>query len=262
MADSKIKYLIVDVESVPNGELIKNVKYHDDDISIDAAIEKLGNEMMHITNNHSAFIPVTFQRPICIVVGKADEDFNLVEVQSFDAPDFREEDMIRKFWYMLEVQNSDAVLITFNGRGFDVPLMELMGYKYGYAAKKHYTDKYGTRFRGGAKHIDLQEFFSNNGNMKVAGGLNLLSKLIGIPGKGDIKGSDVHQYYKDGRIKEINDYCTCDVLDTYLVFLRTRVITGQITIIEEEHIINNLKEFLSKNSEKNNAFAIYLNSWK
>ena len=34
----------------------------------------------------------------------------------------------------------------------------------------------------------------------------------------------VQDMYDAGRLAEINDYCRCDVLDTYFVFLRTRVL--------------------------------------
>ena len=33
-----------------------------------------------------------------------------------------------------------------------------------------------------------------------------------------------------GKLAEINNYCRCDVLDTYFVFLRTRVLVGQLTL--------------------------------
>ena len=53
------------------------------------------------------------------------------------------------------------------------------------------------------------------------GGLNLLAKLIGKPGKMDVSGEQVYEMYRDGRYQDINDYCMFDTLDTYFVFLRT-----------------------------------------
>ena len=40
-----------------------------------------------------------------------------------------------------------------------------------------------------------------------------------------------------GKLAEIHDYCRCDVLDTYFVFLRTRVLLGRLTLDEEQGII-------------------------
>ena len=42
----------------------------------------------------------------------------------------------------------------------------------------------------------------------------------------DVQGDMVQDMYDAGRLAEINDYCRCDVLDTYFVFLRTRVLIG------------------------------------
>jgi hypothetical protein len=35
-----------------------------------------------------------------------------------------------------------------------------------------------------------------------------------------MNGADVEQYYRDGRIREIADYCETDVVNTYRVWLR------------------------------------------
>ena len=53
-------------------------------------------------------------------------------------------------------------LVTFNGRGFDVPLLELAAFRYGVAAKDHYLSR--DRFRG---PIDLMEWFSNRSHCCV-----------------------------------------------------------------------------------------------
>jgi len=41
--------------------------------------------------------------------------------------------------------------------------------------------------------------------------LDKLCKLLGLPGKGDVDGSQVPQMYADGRIDEIRTYCAQDV---------------------------------------------------
>ena len=44
----------------------------------------------------------------------------------------------------------------------------------------------------------------------------------------DVQGYMVQDLWNDGRLAEINDYCRCDVLDTYFVFLRSMVLLGQL----------------------------------
>jgi len=43
------------------------------------------------------------------------------------------------------------------------------------------------------------------------GSLDMVSKIMGYEGKGDIDGSKVWDYVKDGRIKEVAEYCKDDV---------------------------------------------------
>ncbi len=166
--------------------------------------------------------------------------------------------MTRKFWYGIEVLYKKASLVTFNGRGFDVPLLELMGYRYGFNMGRHFTDKFGTRYRFGTRHIDLQEYLSNYNAIKMAGGLNLLAKVLGLPGKMETSGDQVYDMYKAGKIREINDYCIHDVLDTYFVFLRTRVNLGKISLDDEKKIHEKTVEFLKDDTTRKEPYAMYL----
>src|SRR5262249_37869524 len=136
-------------------------------------------------------------------------------------------------------------LVTFNGRGFDLPLLELAAFRYGCQARDYFQSSRNRPCtacatcaqaahvaRGG--HLDLFDWLTNLGTVRLSGGLDLLSKLLGKPGKMTVSGEQVYQLHVEGRLQEINDYCLFDTLDTYFVFLRTRVLTGELTL-EQEH---------------------------
>ena len=95
----------------------------------------------------------------------------------------------------------------------------------------------------------------------MVGGLNLLANMIGKPGKTGIDGSKVQDMYHEGKVKEINDYCRCDVLDTYFVFLRSRVLIGKLSLQEEQHRVKEAKQWLIENQEDNPAYQHYLEHW-
>ena len=71
----------------------------------------------------------------------------------------------------------------------------------------------------------------------MAGGLDLLSKLLGKPGKMEVSGDQVYEMHRAGRHQDINDYCLFDTLDTYFVFLRTRVLSGDLTLEQEHELV-------------------------
>ncbi|OHD63597.1 MAG: hypothetical protein A2176_06235 [Spirochaetes bacterium RBG_13_51_14] len=261
MKDDSVKYLVFDVESVPDPKLIARVKYPAENIDDSEAVRRYQQELLDASGGLSEFIPVTFQYPISICIAKVRGDFSLLDIVCLDDPDFRPDEMVRLFWLGVEQVYDSAFLVTYNGRGFDIPLMELMAYRYGYTAKRHFRDKYAGRNRYGAKHIDLQDWLSNYGAIRVHGGLNLMAKIIGKPGKMQTTGDAVYSMFLEGRIRDINNYCIHDVLDTYFVFLRTRVLIGEITIVQEQDIVKATKSFLHDNKERIPALNEYLANW-
>jgi predicted PolB exonuclease-like 3'-5' exonuclease len=257
-ADSSTRtaFLIVDTESVPDGDLIAHVKYPDDNLTADEAIERARSEARDLSPTGSDFLPVTFQVPVAVCAIRVAADFRLQKLSCLDAPQYRQNEIIKKFWMGLDFYK--AKLVTFNGRGFDVPLMELAAFRQGINIGEHIR-KSRNRYNGG---LDLLEFFTNFGACRLAGGLNLLAKMIGLPGKMDVSGDQVLEMYRRGDLRAINDYCLCDTLDTYFIFLRTRVMTGEIDSEEEQKLLALTRENLEGQLEEFPVLRHYLDQWK
>src|SRR5581483_9591976 len=102
----------------------------------------------------------------------------------------------------------------------------------------------------------------NFGACRVHGGLNLFAKLLGKPGKMDITGDQVYGLYREGRLREINDYCMFDTLDTYFVFLRTRVLLGEMDAGEEQFRTEKARAWLEDRVGEMPAVRQYLDGWK
>ncbi|HPI23817.1 MAG TPA: 3'-5' exonuclease, partial [Spirochaetota bacterium] len=71
----------------------------------------------------------------------------------------------------------------------------------------------------------------------------------------------VYDMYLAGKKKEINDYCIHDVLDTYFVFLRTRVMQSELTIEREQDLVKMAKNYIEENQQRIPALQIYLKNW-
>ncbi len=246
-------YLILDTESVPDGELLARVKYPGEELSAVEAVNRARAEAREASQTGSDFLPVTFQYPVAVSVVRVAADFSLQAIACLDAPDFRPKEIVRKFW--LGVGKYKAKLVTFNGRAFDLPLLEMAAFRWGYSVRDHF---YNSRNRYNGNHVDLLDWLSNYGAVRISGGLNLLAKLLGKPGKMQITGDQVLGMYLAGRVQEINDYCLCDTLDTYFVFLRTRVLLGELTLTEETALVRRARVWLTSKIPEFPALRAYL----
>jgi predicted PolB exonuclease-like 3'-5' exonuclease len=259
----EVRYLLFDVESVADGDLISKTRYAGKNYSSDQAILRLRQELLQSSGRD--FIPYTFQLPVAVVIAKLRADFSLIELVSLDQPHHRPHVMTKHFWTGWE-RYEQPTWVTFNGRTFDLPLMEHAAYRYGISVPRWFnmTDKAYEQKRNRynmSAHIDIQEILTNFGSTWFRGGLNLAATLLGKPGKMDVQGDMVYDYYRQGRIGEINEYCRCDVLDTYFVFLRTCVLTGKITLEDEHKHVQAVRGLLESQVSEHPAYGQYLSQW-
>ena len=264
MTSTTVSYLVFDVESVADGDLIAKIRYPGDDLNAKQAIERYRAELLE--KYESEFIPYTFQIPISIAIMKVDKNLQLIDIVTLDDPQYRPEVIAKQFWQGWEHYQRPS-LVSFNGRSFDIPLLELAAFRYGISVPNWFNifDKSWEQRRGRynqRSHIDLQDMLTNFGASRFNGGLNLVANLLGKPGKMGIAGHMVQDLYSEGQVQRINDYCRCDVLDTYFVFLRFSVLLGKISIEQEQERVAHAKQWLQDHSENETAYRDYLEKWQ
>ena len=260
MAAGNVRYLVFDIESIADGDLIAKIRYPDDNLSPAEAIKKYAGELMEKFG--SEFIPYTYHIPVSISVAKIDPMLNLIDIVTLDEPEYRPHVMTKHFWDGWKAYGKPA-LVTFNGRTYDLPLMELAAYRYGISIPEWFMIHAKTwenprhRFNQ-SSHLDLQDIITNFGATRLTGGLNLCANMIGRPGKMGTAGHMVQQMHDEGKLTQVNDYCRCDVLDTYFVLLRCAVVMGQITLEEETEKVKATSAWLEENAEQHPVYREYL----
>ena len=145
--------------------------------------------------------------------------------------------IIKEFLRMHEDENPD--LVSFNGRGFDLPVIEHRCMRFGIECSSLYNWNLRYRFKNDG-HLDLQDVLSNygsSGRSKLAH----ICAALGIPGKMDVDGSKVSDMIKEGRQKEVDSYCLCDVVETAWLLIRYLHMTGDITSTTNYNIIHAIK---------------------
>lgn len=263
MAEPAVRFLAFDTESVTDGALVARLRYPAEKLTPAAAVRKYRDELLE--KHESDFVPYTFQIPISVAVAKISADFKLIDLVLLDEPNFRPHVITENFWRGWEKYRRPT-LVSFNGRGFDLPLLELAAYRYGISVPAWFNltaksfEQYRNRFNLDA-HIDLHELLTNFGTTRFNGGLNLAANLIGKPGKMEIQGDMVQDLYDAGKLENINSYCRCDVLDTYFVFLRTRVLLGDLSLDEEQGLVATAKTWLTRKAAEVPIYKDYLSRW-
>jgi DNA polymerase elongation subunit (family B) len=129
-----------------------------------------------------------------------------------------EAELLTAFW---DVARHYEGVITFNGRGFDVPFLYMRSALLNVPISR--KDWLGYRYAT-EPHCDLAEQFTfYNGNRDGATrrfNLDFYCKAFGIesPKSQGICGNDVTQLITEGRSREVADYCLRDVQATVLLY--------------------------------------------
>jgi hypothetical protein len=259
----KVEYLIFDIETIADGDLVAKIRFPNEGLLPEEAIARYRATLLAETGRD--VFPVTFMLPISVAVAKVDADYRLLDLTVLDSPQFRPHVIARHFWQGWN-HYGRPTLVSFNGRGYDLPVLELAAYRYGLSVPAWFNvearsyEQTRNRYNIEA-HLDLFDLLSNFGAARLSGGLNLLANMIGKPGKVGVDGSQVQGMFERNECSAINDYCRCDVLDTYFVFLRTRVLLGKLTIDAERELVASTKQWLEERSASLPVYSHYLSHW-
>jgi|TARA_B110000003_G_scaffold236623_1_gene241372 predicted PolB exonuclease-like 3'-5' exonuclease len=156
-----------------------------------------------------------------------------------------EESILKKFSRTIDF---NPKVITWNGRGFDLPVLTHRAYVKGIRLQGWFGagDKWNcyTQRYSEAWHCDLMDTMSAYGATKRLK-LDTVASAIGLPGKVGVDGADVGSLYEDGKIEEITDYCETDVVSTYCCYLRWKLVEGKLTEKAYQESINSLLNYVS-----------------
>ena len=264
--DIMIYYLVFDVETRVDKELVKQIYDPEDCLTLDQAYDTARDKLLERSGQQSDFFPVPYHIPIAISTLQADENYRIRSLRSIGVDRYSEKELVCKFWEEFEATRT---LVTFNGRGFDLPVLETQALKHGMSLSRYFgTGESRHNYRGNRYsdiyHIDLCDFLSNYG-ASHRNSINLFARLIGLPGKYTIAGEDVEYLFRQGRQKEINQYCMTDVLQTYLLFLRVELLRGRLDSAAYQAAVAAARQDLKQRAENGgseNFLADFLQRWK
>lgn len=257
--NSAFKYLVYDMETVVNKPLLNKVLYPGEGLSDEEGYQKHLAELEKETPGRN-FVNPAFQKPVSLAALAVSDDFRLNRIGLLGGEKRTAGSIVREFWGIFN--KNQPILIDFNGKGFDIRVLELWAFQLGFTIHERHFKKFGVRHRFSDEwHLDLQEFITNFGAVRYRGGLNLLCKLLGKPGKMETRGDQVQSLYDRQEFFKIDDYCLCDTMDTYFVFLRTRVLIGELKLEEEQKLVEEARLKIEQKSQDEGFLKGYLQNF-
>jgi predicted PolB exonuclease-like 3'-5' exonuclease len=260
---------VFDIETVPDTGAVPNLTGFADP---DEAGRRAELERYHLeaTQGKNPFPRQPFHRVVAISFLEAEiepegagERYLLRELRSGGEPGYDEKRLVQGFFGYFERLRQPR-LVTFNGRGFDLPVLKYRAMAHGVAAptlyaagdrRNGYASRYATDW-----HCDLADVLSDHGaSARVS--LEEVAAVLGIPGKLGLDGSQVAALVDEGRIAEVRDYCETDVLSTYLVYLRHRLHTGGLSPEGHDRAVADVIAYIESCRAERPHLARFLEAW-
>ena len=204
-------YLVFDIETVPEDEPKQE--------------EKQQKEEDKEAGSQKSFPPTFKHRIITIGVLWLSERLNFKKLGIFSEGK-KEKAVVADFNAF--VAKNKPVLVSYNGRRFDLPVIMLRSLKYGLNMEWFVkTSEYSRRYPP-TKHLDLCDILAEYGAASYTS-LDNMSHLVGLAGKKGMEGSKVKEEFEKGNLELIRNYCLHDVVLTGCVFLRYLLVSGDLT---------------------------------
>lgn len=252
--------LAFDIESIPDVEGGRRLyDLHDLD-------DKEVSEIMFAKRRQqteSDFLPVYLQRVAAIsAVLRTGQQ---CKVWSLGTPESSERELIERFFDGIE--RYTPTLVTWNGSGFDLPVLHHRALIHGIAAGRYWDsgdndrefkwNNYLNRFH--ARHTDLMDVLAAY-QARAFAPLDQVAVLCGLPGKMGMDGSKVWDAFQEGRIEDIRNYCETDALNTYLLYLRWLLIKGDLDDTRYQDECKLVRDSLAAGEKAH--FQEFLNAWQ
>jgi len=200
-----------------------------------------------------------------VAISAAMRSGDQLKVWSLGSPESDEAELIRRFYEGLE--RYVPVLVSWNGGGFDLPVLHYRALKKGVSAPQYWEmgdndrefrfNNYLSRFHW--RHVDLMDVLAGF-QPRARAKLDEIAVMLGYPGKLGLQGDQVWSVFLEGGIDRIREYCETDVLNTYLVYLRFEHMRGQLDDAQLEAELARVKDLLA--SSDAGHFTEFLAAWQ
>jgi hypothetical protein len=261
------KLLTFDIETIIDTDLVKRFLSLPESTTQEDCIKAIEKYHLDTTGGNNSFARQMFHKVVTISYVECNiahdqtlEIYTITNVKSGGSENSTEEELIRGFFDYLNKKRPR--IVTFNGRGFDVPVLRYRSMMHKIPALWFFQtgNKYSNYYSRYSLdwHIDLLEAFSDFG-MSARIKMSEVCSLLNIPCKIDTDGSMVWDLFKQNQINQIRNYCEQDALATYMLYLYYSMHQGRISKETFSSSMSDISIYSSLNSDKKHLSSFIAN---
>jgi predicted PolB exonuclease-like 3'-5' exonuclease len=195
--------------------------------------------------------------------GAGRERYRVECCRSGGEADWDERRLLQAWWR--HFGDCSARVVTWNGKGFDLPVLRLRAMMHGLSAEPWFTR--GDKWNGYTQryapdwHCDLMDQLADCGaHAKMS--LQEAAMALGLPGKIGGHGAEVADMVDRGEIDKVRAYCEADCLNLFVLYVRWAFLTGKLDAAGHDASLQSLVECLSKERAERAHLGTFLDAWR
>lgn len=208
-----------DIETIPDPEIGRRIMGCEGDD--EAVIREMVKRRLAETENAQEYPQLPWHRVISICATMLGPESGQVSIRSIGDAAQDERGALSQFFALFK-REPPPRLISWNGSGFDLPVLRYRAMLHGVVAPGFYRSEGDFRFNNYQNryhdlHLDLMDALTGYGaSSRIK--LDAFCRTLGLPGKSFIE-RPIYEHYLSNELPLLVEYCKLDTLATLLAFL-------------------------------------------
>lgn len=235
-----------DIETMPDPDIGRRLLGMEGDDS--AVVHAMVQKRLQETDNQTEYPSPPWHRVVAICVCMLGPKSGRAEIRALGSGLNDERAMLEAFFALFKHEDRTPRLVSWNGSGFDLPVMRYRAMLHGVAAPNLYRADGDFRFnnyqnRYHDMHLDLMDVLTGYGaSQRIS--LDNWCRTVGLPGKGFLD-RPVYEHVLNGEMSRVVEYCKLDTVETLLAFLLFAHHRGDLNGPELRRYIDAVREAMT-----------------
>ena len=226
------RVIAFDIETIPDPDLGRRV------LGLRGGDAEVVRELVRLrlaeTEGTTEYPKLPWHRVVSVCVTALDPERGTTEIRALGGDALDERSHVEGFFRFVAEAGSPR-LVSWNGGGFDLPVLRYRAMMLGVVAPDFYRDDEERRWNNYQNryhdlHVDVMDVLCGYGASSRVG-LGPMAQMLGLPGKAFLD-RPIYEHVLAGEGGRVHEYCKLDTVETLLVFLAWAHHTGRLALAD------------------------------